>query len=211
MERAARLGKPFRVALPTYGYRLAFNAQGRWAGLSAEDNSRNWPADHRIREVRSDPKLMADLVREWTANRPQTLCGVIWYRLPVEGDTLNWTWPTLAAVMAGDTPQPSLRSNTRRPQAGLVEVDLVNDGQADATGQVSVILRWNQARLVAADGLQGVDAVEQGSDAIQFRTRRQFDRIGPGERRFIGWLRLNPETEVTSEVRFDNHDDSKTP
>ena len=206
VEQAARLGKPFRVALPTYGYRLAFDAKGRWAGLSAEGSPRDWPADHVIREVRADPNSMARLVREWTANRPATLRGVIWYRLPVEGDTLNWTWPTLAAVMAGEIPQSSLRSATRRPQAGLVEVDLINDGQAAGTSPVSVILHWRQARLVAADGLQGIDVVDQGADTIQFRARRDLARMQPGERRFIGWLRLNSETEVTSEVRIDNHD-----
>src|SRR6266404_3711896 len=42
VERAGRLGKSFRVALPTYGYVVAFDASGRFAGLSAEGPEMTW-------------------------------------------------------------------------------------------------------------------------------------------------------------------------
>ena len=29
---------------------------------------------------------------------------LLWYRVPVSRDSLNWSWPTLAAVMAGRAP-----------------------------------------------------------------------------------------------------------
>ncbi len=40
IERAARLGAPFRVALPTYSYLVATDAGGAFIGLSAEGPSR---------------------------------------------------------------------------------------------------------------------------------------------------------------------------
>jgi len=36
----------------------------------------------------------AGLVREWTRERPEELAGILWYRLPVAGDRLNWPMPT---------------------------------------------------------------------------------------------------------------------
>ena len=73
VEQAGRLGVPFRVALPTYGYLLAFSADGRFIGLSAEGPAKSWPADVKLREVRSDALAMAELVRGWDAQRPAAL------------------------------------------------------------------------------------------------------------------------------------------
>jgi hypothetical protein len=36
VEKAARFGKPFRVALPTYSYQIAFDAKGKLIGILAE-------------------------------------------------------------------------------------------------------------------------------------------------------------------------------
>ena len=51
VELAARTGVPFRVALPTYGYVLAFDRTGKFFGLSAEGPRKNWPEDARLREI----------------------------------------------------------------------------------------------------------------------------------------------------------------
>src|SRR5436309_3858040 len=86
VERAAQLGVPFRVALPTYGYVMAFDRNGRFVGLSAEGPSQSWPEGVQLREVRADPVALARLVRTWTTNRPVMLEGIIWYRVPVSED-----------------------------------------------------------------------------------------------------------------------------
>ena len=99
VERAGRIGIPFRVALPTYGYTLAFDAGGKFIGLSAEGPRPNWPTNAQIREVASNPIELAVLVQDWTARRPAAMRGVIWYRLPVTTDHHNWNWPTLQRVM----------------------------------------------------------------------------------------------------------------
>jgi len=101
VERAGRIGIPFRVALPTYGYVLAFDAGGKFIGLSAEGPRPNWPTNAQLREVSSNPVELSGLVRDWTASRPEAMRGVIWYRLPVATDNRNWNWPKLEAVMSG--------------------------------------------------------------------------------------------------------------
>lgn len=197
VERAARFGVPFRVALPTYGYLLAFSPEGRFAGLSAEGPSASWRPGTRVREVRAEPERMAGLVRQWSLDRPDLLKGIIWYRLPVAGDKLNWSWPALASVMAGNDPRPRLRPEARYPQPGLVEVDLVNSGSGDYDGPARVNLKWKAGKLVASDGWQGFEIVETPGVGVSFQGKST--RLPAGERRPVGWLRVDRETEVSVE------------
>lgn len=197
--RAARLGRPFRVALPTYGYALAFDRNEKFLGLNADGPERVWPADALLRETRADPAAMAELVRDWTASRPQALAGVIWYRLPVRGEALNWSWPTLAAVMAGREPKEAIRLEARRQQDGLFELVLHNDGERSATAPVTAGMEWAGGRLIAGDGLAGYELQSQsGSKAIL--APRQPQPLGPGETRKIGWLRLDQTNEISTRL-----------
>jgi len=104
IERAARIGVPYRVALPTYGYLLAFDPTGAVTGFSAEGRHPLWDPRWTVREVHAEATELAPLIRDLSAEHPTLLAGVIWYRMPVEGDTLNWTWPTLSSVMRGRAP-----------------------------------------------------------------------------------------------------------
>ncbi|MBI2948437.1 MAG: DUF3142 domain-containing protein [Verrucomicrobia bacterium] len=197
VEKAGRLGKPFRVALPTYGYIFAFDGRGQFAGISAEGPAKLWPDGTQLREVRANPETMAQLVADWKNDRPQGLTGVIWYRLPVASDSLNWSWPTLAAVMNGQVPRSDVRVETHRPQPQLVEIDLVNAGPADHAGSVHVGLSWHAARLVAADGLHGFELNESGPNSVRFTVQRALARLEAGQRRTIGWLRFDQDADVT--------------
>jgi hypothetical protein len=203
VERAALLGKEFRVALPTYGYVLAFDAQGRFAGLSAEGPARAWPTNYSMREVRADPAAMSGLVSGWTINRPAAMRGLIWYRLPVEGDRMNWHWPTLAAVMEGKSPHASVKVEKREPQPGLVELALVNEGQGDFTAPAKVTLRWTDARLSASDAFLGFEVAKSSTNLIRFVSTAEFGRVGPGERRPFGWVRLDKAAATTVETAFE--------
>lgn len=201
VEKAARLGVPFRVAMPTYGYLVAFDASGKFVGVSAEGPAPAWPADVQIRTVRADPAAMAELVRSWTADRPATMTGIIWYRLPVSEDTLNWRWATLSLVMDGQAPRADLRAQTTR-QDGLVEVHLVNTGTADAPLNVTVTVRWDNATLVSSDAIGGFERTGRERNELRLTstglTRLQY--LAPGDRRAIGWLRLSDDKEVQVHV-----------
>ncbi|MFM1770000.1 MAG: hypothetical protein RJA22_2529 [Verrucomicrobiota bacterium] len=199
VERAARLGRPFRVALPTYGYQAGFGADGRFLGLAAEGPAPGWPAGATVREVRADPAAMADLIQAWTQARPHGMEGVIWYRLPVAGDRMNWAMRTLEVVMAGRVPQAELHAQVRRPQPGLVEVDLSNVGTADHTGPVRIDLRWTGGRRLASDALGGFDLAEDGA-GLRCQSGPGFHRLRAGEIRTVCWVRLDQEREVILEL-----------
>ncbi|HYG64087.1 MAG TPA: DUF3142 domain-containing protein [Thermoanaerobaculia bacterium] len=200
VEEAARLGRPFRVALPTYGYVAAFDARGKLLGLSAEGPALSWPAGVRLRTARSDPAAMAGLVREWTRERPRELAGILWYRLPSAGDRLNWARPTFQAVLAGRTPRSGLRAERRAPEPGLVEIELRNDGEADAPWPPSLRIRWSAGELLAADGLAGYRMRRHGPLEIDLERGPSGDPLRPGERRTVAWLRFASPTEVSLEV-----------
>ena len=191
VETAARFRRRFWVALPTYGYVVAFSPKGKILGLSAEGPVLSWPRNAVVRLVRSNPEAMAGLVRAWTADRPAELAGVIWYRLPTASDRLNWSWPAFRAVRQGRAPRHRLEVHRRETAPGLVDVELVNTGEADAGWPPSVEFRWGEGELVAADGLAGYRVLRDGPGRLRFeRDTSPWDRpLRPGERRTIGWLR----------------------
>jgi hypothetical protein len=203
VARAARLSIPFRVALPTYGYLIAFDTDGRLLGLSAEGPAKTWPASARIREARANPIELAQLVQGWTTNRPANLQGVIWYRLPVASDLLNWRWPTLAAIMDFRSPREGFRAEPRRVEPGLVEISLVNDGELDISSRLAVEVRWPSergTRLVAGDGLGGFELLDGGLFSVKFQNPTPLWRLPAGDKQVIGWLRLSADREVQVEI-----------
>ena len=204
VQEAGNIGVPFRVALPTYGYLLAFDKTGRFVGLSAEGPNKSWPVGVQVREVRADPLEMARLVESWATNRPPALRGIIWYRLPVAVDNFNWHWPTLGAIVASRLPRESLRGETRRIETGLVEINLVNDGELDLSSRLVVEVRWSrvgEARLVAADGLHGFNTFAAGTSSITFQNQSQPGRFAAGEKQTVGWLRFDRDCEMQIEIK----------
>jgi hypothetical protein len=202
VEQAAVLGRPFRVALPTYGYVVAFDPAGKFLGLSAEGPASKWPADTRLAELRADPAAMAELTQAWTADRPMNLQGIIWYRLPTDKDALNWSWPTFVSVIAGQTPRPALRSEVRQVEERLVKIELVNDGQADALLPSRLRIDHRNARLIAGDALSGFrwKGSTGGVAVVEAPDARLPGRLPAGERRSVAWLRLSEPSEVRVEM-----------
>jgi len=200
VERAASFGVPFRVALPTYGYRLDFTSDGQLADIAADGTDDGNPSSLSSREIRTDPVAMAGLVRAWMRDRPTLMSGLLWYRLPVAGDRRNWSWPTLTRVVKGQSPRGHLRVEPRYPQPGLVEWDLLNDGDADASTRFDLSVKWDNGILMAGDGLHGFELAGRASISCELRSPEEADFLPPGERRTIGWLRLSTNTEVRGEL-----------
>jgi hypothetical protein len=169
--------------------------------MSAEGPVADWPSGVQLREVRSDAGEIAGLVRGWTADRPEELIGLMWYRLPVESDRRNWRWPTLAKVMAGEAPRAAIRAEARPAGSRLVEIDLVNQGTAAERGPDRVTISWPHGRLVASDGLAAYVSTGGRAHGIQFLGSPGRAALAPGERRTLGWLRF--DTEVQARVETD--------
>lgn len=188
IERAARIGVPFRVALPTYSYQFAFDAAGRFAGLSAEGPRPQWNATFTLREARANPVELAQLVAELRASRPATLTGLLWYRLPIATDALNWSWPTLAAVMQGRAPRAQLEVFAETHD-GLSRFTVRNTGDDDLIAPLRLDVRWSDARLVAADGQNGFAIAHETPDSLQLTSAST--RLPPQSVLRSGWLRLS--------------------
>jgi hypothetical protein len=195
VEQAGRIGVPFRVALPTYAYLVAFDAEGKPRGVSAEAPSSHWPADARVVRWEADPDDLAQLIVRWTQSRPAAMTGVIWYRLPVASDALNWRWPTLAAVLQGRAPTRHLRVIASDAQPS--EIVVRNDGERDEPLPAIIDASWDGAPLVAADALAGYTC-ELGANRIRFRrtAAAELSRLPPGAQRPIGWLRCEHPTPI---------------
>jgi Protein of unknown function (DUF3142) len=214
VEQAARAGVPFRVALPTHGYRLAFDGRGRFLGAAAEQGRilSSAGGGARVRELRADPEAVAGLVRAWTEGeeaRPALLQGILWYRLPTPDDELNWPWPTLAAVMHGRVPRGALAVRVHALEPGLVEIEVVNTGDADLAlegSDLAVIARWRAAapdgpapRVLALDAVGGFDA-RQAPGSVRLTALARASRLGPGERRLVSWIRFSTPARVSADV-----------
>lgn len=186
---AARFDRPFRVALPTYAYRLAFDSRGRFFALSAEGPQPAWPPDTTVRELSADPATLAPLVAELARSRPSALTGILWYRLPVAGDRLNWTWPTLASVMRGETPAARVTVEARTDPTGLVELFAVNSGNADHSAPLDTTVRWTDAALLASDTLPPFRS--GASDRDEHHLAAPSVLLRPGSRQLVAWLRFD--------------------
>jgi hypothetical protein len=215
VEQAARAGVPFRVALPTHGYRLAFDGRARFLGAAAEQGRLLAAPGSgvRVREVRADPAAVAGLVRAWTGGapaRPALLRGILWYRLPTTDDELNWPWTTLAAVMEGRAPRAALAVQARAVEPGLVEIDVVNTGDADLTldaPDLVVVARWSAAapdgpapRVLPLDAVGGFDARQAPGTVRLVPAAGRAARLGPGERRLVSWIRFSTPARVSADV-----------
>ncbi len=199
VEAAGKLPIPFRVALPTYGYRVAFDVKDKFIGLTADGPAIEWPADTRIRTVRSNPAEIAGLVADWSTNRPAAMRGIIWYRLPVAGEDLNWRPRTLELVKRGQVPQADVKVESRSSAPLLREIFLRNNGAADFQDNIAIRARISRGRLVAGDALAGFDADKSSGGTVEFRATNFF--LPAGATRAAGWLRLNKEAEVELELR----------
>jgi hypothetical protein len=202
VKKAAHIGVPFRVALPTYGYIVGFDSNSRFLGLSAEGPSKNWPEGTIVHPVYSDANDMSKLVASWQMDRPSNMKGIIWYRLPVKSDQLNWKWETLGLVMSGRRPKEAIELKVDYPQSGLAQIALVNTGQMDYLPNARVKIECAHSEILDADGMNGFVFDSSDTSTACFKTRNENNllRIKPGEQLLVGWLRLNGNSEVKGHV-----------
>ena len=199
VTRAARLGRPFAVSLPTYRCLAGYDPNGKLCGVAFDSVQPSWPNGTRVVEYSVDADEIADLVADWKTARPKELRELLWYRVPVTSDIRNWRWPTLAAVMSGRKPVHKLEvlSEGENP----VDVSIANTGEADEQRNPLVTLNWNaDVTLVASDALPGWTLKIDNPRAV-FRPASEYRlRLSPGSRRSIGWLRYDRPPNVRAQV-----------
>lgn len=198
LDLAGALGWSFRLALPTYSYRVAFDTERRLAGVSAE-GAGVWEEDLQVRRVAAPAPEVAALVRSVLQGRPSALSGLLWYRLPVQGDTLNWSRTTLRAVQRGEEPRPVVRGEATPLEDGCWALWLRNDGTDTAFLRGDVRVSWRRGRPLAADAFAGFEPGEVGDYSRIFHTSSELALL-PGERKEMGWIRLVQGQDVAVQV-----------
>jgi hypothetical protein len=202
--QAGQVGVPFRLALPTYGYLVAFDAAGKFFALAAEGRAPDWPATTQVRVVRADAPALAQLEQALAKAPPPHCTGVIWFRLPVAGDQLNWAWATLQVVLRGETPVSKFTVAVEWPEPGLAEISLVNAGQTTEPPPARVALRWSaDTPPQAADGLAGFHLELKNNDgqgwALNVSPPPEVS-LAPGGRLKIAWLRFAHDLSLTANL-----------
>ncbi len=184
-KRASSFGVPFLVALPSYGYRVIFDGAGKFTALVAEGAQSTLRSGFQERLVEADPQAMAATMRMLRAAPPANLRGVVWFRLPIPTDRLNWPWLTLAAVMDGRNPALTFAAELRHPDPGLYEVWLRNTGQSNTHSMISLSADLTGYHVLASDTTNGFDLGEHGI------------LTGPapplGSSRLAAWFRITPD------------------
>ncbi|MBV8168062.1 MAG: DUF3142 domain-containing protein [Alphaproteobacteria bacterium] len=183
-----RTPKPFRVALPTYGSRVAWDDDGT---IHAVESEAPLLAPQPATELMASPVEMAALRHDLAAARLRHLVGVAWFRLPTDADRRAWSVATFHAVLDGRPLAATLdvvSAPTDTP--ALRTLLLVNAGDADATLPRLVRLPVGCA---LADGI-GPYRLER--DAAGMRLMRVQTGLLHGRHAVtIGWMRCAGDTE----------------
>jgi len=182
-EYATRSDKPFLLALPNYGSRVSWDAQGRIVAVSSE--AAVLDAHEDSRELLAQPAQLADFLRALRADPPPHLQGIAWFRLPTTQDLRAWSLPTWLAVIEGRPLTVRLDASLQPGDvAGAWDVRLRNGGEVDAGLPARVTL---PAGCSPADGVNGYRLrTDQRGISLQ---RAQQGLLRAGHQRTIGWAR----------------------
>jgi hypothetical protein len=192
---AKQTAHPWRVALPSYGTRVSWDDNGR---ISAVESERPLLASgNAAQELTASPTVVSAFLAQLDKNPAPGLVGVVWFRLPTEDDVRNWSLPTWQAVLARQPLVSAISAisavtveaqantqSTQNTQAGLHDLTLRNDGNADSA--LPLIVRIDAASACdAADGINGyaLEADAQG----KYLRRTRDGLLRAGYQRNIGW------------------------
>ena len=197
IARAEKFRRPFRVALPTYAYLACFARSGTFLGVRAE--TRELPeATAWTRPLPADPKEVAAVMSALHAGRHPWVQGVDWFRLAFPGDRQNWTRAGLGKVIAGVALAERCDVVETRHGA-LVDLEVLNP-----TDQPLVLprirVRWSGATWVGSDAAAGWAPASTTVGGQDFVADERAGFLAPGERRVVGWLRLDRPVELRTEA-----------
>jgi len=182
---ARHTDRPWRVALPAYGTRVSWNEQGQVIAIESERASLVDSSESR--ELFAEPAAMQRFVSALEADAPRGLAGIVWFRLPTEGDQRAWSLASWHAVLAR-TPLTSTLRVRALPSAepSRLDVQLLNQGTADAA--LPALVRIDTA-CEAADGINGY-ALQRTPQGLYLQ-RTRVGLIRAGRQLAIGWLRCS--------------------
>ena len=209
--RASAIGIPFAISLPTYRMTAGYDPDGHKIGSYSDAIRPSWPPGTTIREFATDLDAMAALVAAWRAHPPAHCSGLLWYRLPVDGDHQNCPWPALRALTNGHPPTRSceVRVNGQVPDPqdtlSLADLSVVNTGETDEVNIAGIRVIWSPpANPALVEPLAGW-RITHGDHELTFHPTNRPTRLRLGAICEMGWLRFeNPariHVQILSEAR----------
>lgn len=184
-----RMHKPWQVALPAYGSRVAWGRDGQVVSIESERATLVNGIDSH--ELMADPQVLEDFARRLSHNPPAGLAGIVWFRLPTAQDARAWSPETWRAVLTQAPLSVQISAqlrNTSDPQ--LFDLVLSNTGVGDGSPPSAIRIIGNCA---AADGINGY-FMQRDSAGWSFQIR-QPGLLKSGRQRTIGWLRCEQGKE----------------
>lgn len=183
---AGKLGAPYRIAMPCYGYEVNFDRQsGRFHHLNAEAWQGHDPT-MAVRIMAADPGELAGMVCELRNSRSASGCrGIVWFRLPVPGDRLTWDRATVKKLQDGAVPETGYKARWQQDLSGAWELWVENSGMLGHRG-IRVALGW-AAPAGDGDPLNGFTA----GDALPGVLPAELKGMPPppGMAQKIAWFR----------------------
>ena len=204
VKRAVEIGVPFRVALPTYSCVVEYDEKGAVIDVHGEDVPTGLSlSNRRFVVLDADAFEIAELVQEWRKQASEQMEALIWYRLAVDTDRLNWPAETLHRIVRGDALKRGWESVGRVGAEGQSDVVLRQQGDAPDDLPTEIMVEWSDGMALAGDGLRGYVLSDQGAGWARFRLTEasRFGRIWPNEEIVIGWIRL-PQTDMPAKVKI---------
>jgi hypothetical protein len=178
---AHRIPRPIRVALPAYDVRVTWRHDGRLASVEGERPLLTGSAPGET--LRASPQAVLSFLRALQRDAPDTLAGIVWFRLPTEIDRRAWSPDTWRAVVTDHLPAVTLSAAlVATDNPGLWTVTLSNDGVVDAAAPRRVRL---DPSCTLADGANGFRPVDGAPLSLQ----GAGGRLRAHESRVIGWAR----------------------
>ncbi len=188
LKRADKLGRPFKVALPTYAYELNFYAEsGKFSHLTAESgSSRGGFRKKRIAASFFDLVELQDSIKNIDCAQ-----GVIWFRLPVSGDRLCWPRATISELQKGEIPEARVRCKVNRINEKTIEILVLNENVIQSN-KVEVVVDWP----IAFGAFDLFDSVETREDfSVMFPRKMVVQLPAPGEWVKVGWFQVAAPSE----------------
>ena len=195
----SKFQKPYLIALPTYRHAVSYNDKEVITNIASEGHYQY--ANYEI--AAANPHQLAELMKRWHHQRPQLMEGIIWYRLPVDTDRMNWTWSTLQQVRQGNQPpQAKPEFIIDKLDDGNHTISITNPSQQHLEWPEKIYLTWQgfsiSQRLTKAYTTQ---AISRNKNMILKWNHKTPYPISPGETIKLGSLRFtNPSPAITIEA-----------
>lgn len=189
-EKCAKYGHPYLMALPTYRHAVSYDKEGKISQVASEGHYEK--LNYEL--AKANPVELSQLIQRWKKKRPELMQGVIWYRLPMPKDKMNWTWDTLSKVMQGEFRQQASISLSIKPsENGIYELMITNGSMQRIDWPSKVQVKWRgHGFCIAQESTMSyqIQSVARSEGAILHWSATSPYPLAPGESVVCGRFRF---------------------